>query len=510
MAFNINTNIHAINSHAQGTFVQASLQNSLERLSSGLRINKAADDASGMAIADSLRSQANSLGQAMRNANDTIGIIQIADKAMDEQVKILDTIKTKSVQAAQDGQTTKTRIAIQADINRLINSLDNIANTTSYNGLSLLAGSFTNKKFQIGAYSNQTVNLTIGATNSSKIGHVRFETTSVTAMGDVKLQFLQINGGKDVTLESVVLSTSAGTGLGALAEVINKNSDLLGGVRATYTVQAVGFEAVQAGSIQGLTINGVYIGDVTDIKANDSDGKLVQAINARKIETGVEASIDASGALRLNSPDGRGFYIGADGITAVDPNVTNLTEFLSMGDVDPNVTNYISRIGMLTLNRHDPSDIKIANLGAGADSPLFSGTNNLAEATINLRDVLGEFSIDVRSAVGAILDDDMSPLGIPVTTLHGAMAVMDIAESAMSRLNAIRADLGSAQQQVQSTLNNITITQVNVKAAESNIRETDFAEESSTYSKLNILAQAGNYAIAQSTSTQQNILRLLQ
>ncbi|RAX54832.1 flagellin B, partial [Helicobacter monodelphidis] len=116
---------------------------SLERLSSGLRINKAADDASGMAIADSLRSQANSLGQAMRNTNDGIGIIQIADKAMDEQVKILDTIKTKAVQAAQDGQTTKTRTAIQADINRLIDSLDNIANTTSYNGLTLLAGSYT-------------------------------------------------------------------------------------------------------------------------------------------------------------------------------------------------------------------------------------------------------------------------------------------------------------------------------------------------------------------------------
>ncbi|MDE7255033.1 MAG: flagellin B, partial [Helicobacter sp.] len=177
MAFSINTNIYALNAHAQGTFTQNALTGALERLSSGLRINKAADDASGMAIADSLRSQANALGQAIRNTNDGIGIVQIADKAMDEQVKILDTIKVKAVQAAQDGQTTKTRTAIQADITRLIASLDNIGQTTSYNGLALLSGSFTNKEFQVGAYSNQTVKLSIGPTTSDKIGHVRYFTT---------------------------------------------------------------------------------------------------------------------------------------------------------------------------------------------------------------------------------------------------------------------------------------------------------------------------------------------
>ena len=149
--------MNALNAHAQTTFTQTNLASSLQKLSSGLRINSAKDDASGMAIADTLRSQANTLGQAIRNANDGMGIIQIADKAMDEQIKILDTIKQKATQATQDGQTTTTRKAIQSDINRLIESLDNIANTTSYNGLSLLSGSFTNKEFQVGAYSNQTI-----------------------------------------------------------------------------------------------------------------------------------------------------------------------------------------------------------------------------------------------------------------------------------------------------------------------------------------------------------------
>ncbi|MBZ8187922.1 flagellin, partial [Campylobacter jejuni subsp. jejuni] len=124
MGFRINTNVAALNAKANADLNSKSLDASLSRLSSGLRINSAADDASGMAIADSLRSQANTLGQAISNGNDALGILQTADKAMDEQLKILDTIKTKATQAAQDGQSLKTRTMLQADINRLMEELD--------------------------------------------------------------------------------------------------------------------------------------------------------------------------------------------------------------------------------------------------------------------------------------------------------------------------------------------------------------------------------------------------
>ena len=228
MGFRINTNVAALNAHTNALMVNRGLNSSLEKLSSGLRINKAADDASGMSIADSLRSQANSLGQAIANANDGISMIQIADKAMDEQLKILDTIKVKATQAAQDGQTTDSRKALQADIVRLMEELDNIAGTTSFNGQNLLSGQFTNKEFQIGAYSNQSVKASIGATSSDKIGNARFETSSVvTASGTVTLTFTNADGVNDYTLESVIISTSVGTGLGVLAKTINKNTDML-------------------------------------------------------------------------------------------------------------------------------------------------------------------------------------------------------------------------------------------------------------------------------------------
>ncbi len=272
MGFRINTNIGALNAHANSVVNARELDKSLSRLSSGLRINSAADDASGMAIADSLRSQAATLGQAINNGNDAIGILQTADKAMDEQLKILDTIKTKATQAAQDGQSLKTRTMLQADINRLMEELDNIANTTSFNGKQLLSGGFTNQEFQIGSSSNQTIKASIGATQSSKIGVTRFETGSQSfTSGTVGLTIKNYNGIEDFKFDSVVISTSVGTGLGALAEEINRNADKTG-IRATFDVKSVGAYAIKAGNTsQDFAINGVIIGKV-DYSDGDENG----------------------------------------------------------------------------------------------------------------------------------------------------------------------------------------------------------------------------------------------
>ena len=178
MSFRINTNIAAMNAYANSLINDRALNSSLGRLSSGIRIQTAADNASGLVIADSLKSQANSLGQAISNGNDAIGIVQTADKAMDEQIKIIDTIKTKAIQAANDSQNSDSRKAIQNDISRLLDELDNIANTTSFNGQKLLNGNFTNKNFQIGAYSNQTTKISVENTNSNAIGHTHYLSTT--------------------------------------------------------------------------------------------------------------------------------------------------------------------------------------------------------------------------------------------------------------------------------------------------------------------------------------------
>ncbi|HEB7579723.1 TPA: flagellin A [Campylobacter coli] len=572
MGFRINTNVAALNAKANADLNSKSLDASLSRLSSGLRINSAADDASGMAIADSLRSQANTLGQAISNGNDALGILQTADKAMDEQLKILDTIKTKATQAAQDGQSLKTRTMLQADINRLMEELDNIANTTSFNGKQLLSGNFINQEFQIGASSNQTIKATIGATQSSKIGLTRFETGGrISSSGEVEFTLKNYNGIDDFKFQKVVISTSVGTGLGALADEINKNADKTG-VRATFTVETRGISAVREGTTSDtFAINGVTIGKV-DYKDGDANGALVSAINSVKDTTGVEASIDANGQLLLTSREGRGIKIeGSIGRGAfINPNMTE---------------NY----GRLSLVKNDGKDILIS--GTGLSFAGFGANNFISQTSVSLRESKGQLDANIADAMGfgsanrgvilagfssvsaymssagsgfssgsgfsvgsnknystgfanAIAISGASQLsrvynvsagsgfssgstlsqfatmkttafGVKdetagVTTLKGAMAVMDIAETAITNLDQIRADIGSVQNQVTSTINNITVTQVNVKAAESTIRDVDFAAESANYSKANILAQSGSYAMAQANSVQQNVLRLLQ
>ena len=489
MGFRINTNIGAMTAHNAATTNNRNIDSSLSKLSSGLRINSAADDASGLAIANSLRSQAGALGQAVSNANDAIGMIQIADKAMDEQVKILDTIKTKATQAAQDGQTTESRKALQSDISRLMESLDNIATSTTYNGQSLLSGAFTNKEFQVGAYSNQTVRASIGATDSAKIGNVRFETSSTITQASTTVMSFSL-GGSTVTMEAVNIDYSAGSGLGVLASVINKNSDTTG-VRASYTVELGTTTAVAAGDVTSLTINGIKIGDISAVLSNDSDGRLVDAINAVKSQTGVVASINEAGALKLTSVDGRGILVSANGAAFEG-----------------------QTYGRLTLTRLDARDIVVAATGNASAAGLSVG-GNAVTAVLNLADVKANITSSDAEAIGALASsangtEVANGIGVGVLSLRGAMATMDIAEAAQKALDKIRSDLGSAQNQLMSTVSNISVTQVNIKSAESQIRDVDFAAESANFSKFNILAQSGSYAMSQANATQQNVLKLLQ
>lgn len=485
MGFRINTNIAAMNALTNANLNNRALDSSLSKLSSGLRINTAADDASGMSIADSLRSQASALGQAISNANDGVSMAQIADKAMDEQIKILDTIKTKATQAAQDGQSAESRKALQADIKRLVESLDNIAGTTSYNGKALLSGQFTNASFQVGAYANQTISMSIGATSSDKIGQTRFETSAVeTTLAAVTATYTDSEGNA-TALETVVMSTSAGTGIGALAEVINKNSDLTG-VKASWSNVMTGTAAVASGTVSNLTINGTVIASSLDVADNDSTGVLVDAINQFTSTTGVSASTDARGRLELTSTDGRGITVAGLGTVG------------SIADGN--------QVGRLTLTKLGAADINMSFSGA------FTGA--FTNASIGLRDMMSELTNTEAIAMGAVANANVinasQTLGAGVTTYTGAQSMISIAESATRTLDKIRSDIGSAQNQMVSTINNISVTQVNVKSAESQIRDVDFASESANFSKANILAQSGSYAMSQANAVQQNVLRLLQ
>jgi flagellin len=312
MALRINTNIAALSAHTNMIKNDNGLSASLEKLSSGLRINRAADDSAGMAIADSLKSQFLGLGQAVRNANDGISMVQTADGALDESIKIVNTVKTKAIQAAQDGQTTESRKAIQSDIDKLLEELDTIAKTTAFNNQKLLSGNFVNKKFQVGAYSGETVNISIGTSESTKVGHVTTGNLSLTnaSGGTVQLSIYSNLQSKQFTLQAVDIkaNNSAANGMGALADAINKLSDVLG-VSADAVVESSSASAVAAGTTgSDFAINGVTIGAVT-VQDNDTDGALVKAINNKTSDHGILASVGADGILKLTSTDSRAISV---------------------------------------------------------------------------------------------------------------------------------------------------------------------------------------------------------
>ena len=388
MGFRINTNVAAMNAHRNSVQTNLGLDKSLNALSSGLRINKAADDASGMAIANSLRQQAQGLGQAINNANDGIGVAQTADGALEEYTKIIDTVRTKSIQAASDGQTLDTRKKIQADIDRLLEEAQNIAATTSFNGQTLLNGGYENKAFQIGAYSGETVNISIGDTQIANVAEFALSDGTTAVASGAVTSTLSATNADGVVVTASISTTSGNTSL--------QNAQAL-------------VDAFNAAAQQGTA----------------TDGSIVQAgIRASVIET---TAGSGNYTVRLDSADD--FTVGSDASTGL----------------------------------------------AAATAGL---TNNLST--------------------------------IDVTTRGGAEKAIIIADYALKDVDKTRSDIGSVQNQLESTIRNISVTQVNVTAAESQIRDVDFAAESANFSKLNILAQSGSYAMSQANAVQQNVLKLLQ
>ncbi|WP_141082886.1 flagellin, partial [Campylobacter vicugnae] len=366
----------------------------------------------------------------------------------------------------------------------------------------------------------------IGATNSNTIGHTRFETmnnTIVSNFSAVSALNIEVKlSGVDGYPNGYTFQTISGTviqkdGYKAIAEMMNGVSDKTG-VKVKVNNTQIFSDSISAGTIQNLTINGVTIGNI-HVKANDSDGVLIGAINAKKDETGVEASIE-NGKLVLAAKDGRAIRIGAFSQSAkfMGGQVTGASAYTAGGGA--------LFLGQLTFIRQDARDIKVGIGGISTLSGFTTGGNAVSlasaastvfnQASVNLKYMnSGTVSAALAKAMG-FFNGNASNAGQEVdqtggvNTYGGAQAMIDVAESARKTLDKLRADLGSVQNQLVATINNITVTQVNVKSAESQIRDVDFASESANFSKFNILAQSGSYAMSQANSVQQNILRLLQ
>jgi flagellin len=344
----------------------------------------------------------------------------------------------------------------------LLEEADNIAKTTSFNGQKLLDGTFTNKNFHIGAYANETVKLSISNAQISNVGaHVDATSSAVTsvalAAGDLKIN------GTDVGATATVTAAAAhdGSSAWAKAAAINSVSDKTH-VTATASTTVTGTTAIAAGTITagGLKINGVNIGAVT-VSTNDADNALVNAINAVSNQTNVVAS-HSGGKLVLTATDGSNIVIS--GATA-ESTITKISIGVNTGKITLTSDNAVT---------------------IGGTAPTKAG---FSAQTISTSHALNSIDVQTRS---------------------NAESAIKTTDSALRQIDTLRSTIGSVQNQLESTVRNISVTQINVTAARSTIMDVDFAAESAAFAKHNILAQSGSYALSQANAVQQNVLRLLQ
>lgn len=495
MAIVVNTNVASLNAQRNLTNTGLSLNQSLQRLSSGLRINSAKDDAAGLAISSRMTAQVRGLNQASRNANDGISLAQTAEGALGAIGDNLQRLRELAIQSANATNSSTDRASLNAEASQLIAEITRNASTTQFNGLNLLDGSFTSKDFQVGANANQTITVnSIGDARASALGsHVL--TTAGTAMnavavGDIatlvsgvtaetNLTLTTANGGTTSAISYAASTAGSLTTTGGAREIAAAiNSAASGiGVSATAT-NSTTLSGLSAPGTISFNLNGVAISAaVTD--QNDLSS-LVSAINGAQGTTGISASFTSSSSkssITLSTTDGRnivlsGFADSAAGNDTVSFGGSTLTEGAA-------ATISAVKTGSVSLSSTKGA---ITTANANADVFAIAGVNTSSFTSVAAVSLLT--AADAQTAIGAL-------------------------DAALTQVNTSRGDLGAYQNRFQSTISNLANVSENISAAQSRIQDADFATETANLTKAQILQQAGLAMLSQANQVPQAALTLL-
>ncbi|MFO1349960.1 MAG: flagellin [Gammaproteobacteria bacterium] len=492
MSFVINSNIMSLNAQRNLNSSQNTLGVSLQRLSSGLRINSAKDDAAGLAITDRMTSQIRGLDQAVRNANDGISLAQTAEGALQESTNILQRMRELSVQAANDTNSASDRSALQKEVGQLKEELNRIADNTDFNGKKLLDGSFTAQKFQVGANANQTISVSVGSARGDAIGN-----------------------------QSLKTNTGAGT-----------------------ITEALGGGLVNNVTVQNLTVSGKQGSATVAVAAGASAKSIADAVNSETLNTGVSASarttaklsVDAGTAAGTVSFDLYGSNTGAgETVSAVITNPSDLT------DLAKAINDHTGKTGVSAVLSEDKASVELVN-EAGYDIAIDNFAHSNAAATdimhvdggsgtaVDLDGggtttqaaVGGEVSFSSASTYTVTTDGDTSLLAsatnasslsdvasIDITSQSGASDALKVIDGALASIDDNRANLGAVQNRFGSTISNLQNVSENLSSARSRIQDADFAKETAALTKGQILQQAGFSILSQANQSQQAVLSLL-
>ena len=503
MALTINTNVASLNAQRNLGTSQSALNKSMQRLSSGLRINSAKDDAAGLAISNRMSSQIRGLNQASRNANDGISLAQTAEGAMQESTNILQRMRELSVQSANASNSVADRDALQSEVNQLQSEMDRISSSTTFNGLNILDGSFTNSAFQVGANANETISVSIGSMNSADLGRYAYSNTDVaTSVGAgsataiaadapanaILAQDLTVAGYKGSSTIAAATLTAGISAQGVAAAVNAVSADT--GVEATASSEATAVLSV-AGTVsfeigttsanqQTVSAN---ITDATDLK------DLVKAINDVSGKTGITAEVNETG-MKLSQADGKDIII-EDAINS------------SAGTLTVSGTTGADAVLVATADGSGDNSTTVAGSVEFTSRSSFSASSSVAGDAGAIVYATGLAADAINSAAAESVNE------IDIATAAGAQSAIDVIDKALGTIDSQRGDLGAIQNRFESTIANLQNISENVTAARSRILDADIAQETSAMTKNNILQQAGVSILAQANQGPQLALSLL-
>jgi len=502
----INTNVPSLNAQRNLNTSAGSLATSLQRLSSGLRINSAKDDAAGLAIAERFTAQIRGQDQARRNANDGISLAQTAEGALQSAGDVLQRVRELAVQSSNATNSASDRQALNAEVGQLTAELDRIAKSTEFNGSKLLDGSFGTASFQVGANAGQTIQATtanfstnqyggyrIGALvapNSSGKGDLTPGSTSFALLSSATLTSSRV-AGDTITINGAVGAASvtyaAGASAKTVAQKINAETGTTGVTASAKTEFDVNTFAATPGSykfdISSDNATAVTISfTITGSSANsDSLASAINAFNDVSAKTGVTARINDAG----------------DGITLLNASGENIT-----------ITNAASGSNTATIgNTVNAAGVKSGGIATAASQTAI-GTGQLT------LDSEKSFSVDASNATDFFNATNASSQlqkvsDLDVSSVDASQRTLSIVDAALATVNGQRAKFGALQSRFETTISNLQISAENMSASRSRIRDADFASETANLTRAQILQQAGTAMLAQANQIPQNVLTLL-
>ncbi len=502
----VNTNVLSLNAQRNLDRSQGALAQALQRLSSGLRINSAKDDAAGLAISERFTTQIRGLNQAVRNSNDGISLSQTAESALVEVTNNLQRIRELAVQSANASNSASDRAALDAEVQQRLAEIERIGTQTTFNGQRVLDGSFGTAQFQVGANVGETISvaLTTGI-KSSQIGQIATTTSSV------EVTTANLSGSGTIKVGSnpanTVAISSAGTAAGQTVGSAFAKAEAIGAagvpgltVSAINTIElvAVATTGTAAGDNYSLRVNGADIFATYDQNVNGvlSAQAITDAINVQTNTTGVTAALVGTD-LRLTASDGRDIAIAQVFGGAAGGGVT-----AGVGG-SSTVNGVIYRDGQITAVLADA----IANSTVAAAVNGGTITLTASENIIQLGDGL---VLGFATANFTIAKDTTTINSSNVLTVLGANNSINRIDAALTTVSAQRSSFGAIQNRFESTIANLTTISENLAASRSRIQDADFAAETAALTRAQILQQAGIAILAQANAAPQSVLGLLQ